>query len=76
GISRGYNVFYRETDYEDSDISTYSTDSFGGNINFGYPINDLSRLNFGVGLESLSIDTYDDTPAEIVQYTDDQGEDF
>jgi outer membrane protein insertion porin family len=76
GISRGYNVFYRETDYEDSDISTYSTDSYGGNINFGYPINDLSRLNFGVGLENLSLDTYDDTPSEIVQYTDDQGEDF
>ncbi|WP_110666973.1 outer membrane protein assembly factor BamA [Salinicola halophilus] len=76
GISRGYNLFYRETDYEDSDISTYSTDSYGGNINFGYPINDLSRLNFGVGLEQLSIDTYDDTPSEIVKYTEDEGEDF
>ncbi|WP_110686240.1 outer membrane protein assembly factor BamA [Salinicola aestuarinus] len=76
GISRGYNLFYRETDYEDSDISTYSTDSYGGNLNFGYPINDLSRLNFGVGLEQLSIDTYDDTPSEIIRYTDDEGEDF
>ncbi|GAB2780638.1 outer membrane protein assembly factor BamA [Halomonas shantousis] len=76
GISRGYNFFYRETDYEDSDISTYSTDAFGGGINFGYPINELSRLNFGVGLENLSLKTYYDTPAEIVEYTDAQGEDF
>ncbi len=75
GISRGYNLFYRETDYEDSDISTYSTDSYGGSINFGYPINDLSRLNFGVGLEDLSIETYNDTPYEIEQYVDSQGED-
>ncbi len=75
GVSRGYNLFYRETDYEDSDISTYSTDSFGGSIDFGYPINEFSRLNFGVGLEDLSIETYRDTPAEIVQYTDTQGED-
>ncbi|MDW5376325.1 outer membrane protein assembly factor BamA [Halomonas sp. HP20-15] len=75
GISRGYNLFYRETDYEDSDISTYSTDSYGGSINFGYPINDLSRLNFGVGLEDLSVETYDDTPVEIVEYVDSQGED-
>ena len=75
GISRGYNLFYRETDYEDSDISTYSTDSYGGSIDFGYPINELSRLNFGVGLEDLSIETYDDTPAEIVEYTNNQGED-
>nr|WP_298414919.1 outer membrane protein assembly factor BamA [uncultured Halomonas sp.] len=75
GISRGYNLFYRETDYEDSDVSTYSTDSYGGSIDFGYPINEFSRLNFGVGLEDLSIETYRDTPAEIVQYTDTQGED-
>lgn len=75
GISRGYNLYYRETDYEDSDISTYSTDSYGGSINFGYPINDLSRLNFGVGLEELSVETYDDTPMEIVEYVDSQGED-
>ena len=75
GISRGYNLFYRETNYENSDISTYSTDSYGGSINFGYPINDLSRLNFGVGLEELSVKTYDDTPLEIVEYVDSQGKD-
>ncbi|WP_227369055.1 outer membrane protein assembly factor BamA [Halomonas sp. M20] len=75
GVSRGYNLFYRETDYEDSDISTYSTDSYGGSIDFGYPVNEFSRLNFGVGLEDLSIETYRDTPAEIVQYTDAQGAD-
>ncbi|MGC3872722.1 outer membrane protein assembly factor BamA [Halomonas sp. GXIMD04776] len=75
GISRGYNLFYRETDYEDSDVSTYSTDSYGGSIDFGYPINEYSRLNFGVGLEDLSIETYRDTPAEIVEYTNTQGED-
>ncbi|SFH95667.1 outer membrane protein assembly factor BamA [Modicisalibacter xianhensis] len=75
GVSRGYNLFYRETDYEDSDISTYSTDSYGGSIDFGYPINDLSRLNFGVGLEDLSIETYNDTPAEIIGYVDSQGND-
>ncbi|MEC9484087.1 MAG: outer membrane protein assembly factor BamA [Halomonas sp.] len=75
GISRGYNVFYRETDYEDSDISTYSTDAYGGSIDFGYPINELSRLNFGVGLENISVETYSDTPDEIVEYVDDQGED-
>ncbi|MFC3284356.1 outer membrane protein assembly factor BamA [Litchfieldella rifensis] len=75
GISRGYNLFYRETDYEDSDISTYSTDAYGGGINFGYPINELSRLNFGVGVEDLSIRTYSDTASEIVRYVDDQGTD-
>ncbi|MEH6642297.1 outer membrane protein assembly factor BamA [Vreelandella glaciei] len=75
GISRGYNLFYRETDYADSDISTYSTDAYGGGINFGYPISELSRLNFGASLEDLSVKTYNDTASEILRYVEDEGED-
>ncbi|WP_417421169.1 outer membrane protein assembly factor BamA [Halomonas sp.] len=75
GISRGYNVFYRETDYADSDISTYSTDAYGAGINFGYPVSELSRLNFGASLEDLSIKTYNDTASEIRRYVDDEGKD-
>lgn len=75
GISRGYNFYYRETDYEDSDISTYSTDAYGAGINFGYPINEITRLNFGAAVEDLTIKTYRDTAQEIQQYVLDQGED-
>lgn len=75
GVSRGYNLFYRETDYEDSDISTYSTDAYGAGINFGYPVNELSRLNFGASVEDLSVRTYNDTASEIQRYVEDQGAD-
>nr|WP_298250921.1 outer membrane protein assembly factor BamA [uncultured Halomonas sp.] len=75
GISRGYNLYYRESDYEDSDISTYSTDAYGAGINFGYPINEITRLNFGTAIEDLSIKTYSDTASEIKRYVDDQGRD-
>ncbi len=75
GISRGYNVFYRETDYADSDISTFSTDAYGAGINFGYPISELSRLNFGASVEDLTVKTYFDTASEIRRYVEDQGED-
>ncbi|QNI04680.1 outer membrane protein assembly factor BamA [Halomonas sp. SH5A2] len=74
GISRGYNVFYRETDYEDSDISTYSTDAYGAGINFGYPVSELSRLNFGASAEDLTVKTYFDTASEIRRYVEDEGE--
>ncbi|NAO95891.1 outer membrane protein assembly factor BamA [Halomonas sp. MG34] len=75
GISRGYNVFYRETDYADSDISTFSTDAYGAGINFGYPVSELSRLNFGASVEDLTVKTYFDTASEIRRYVEDQGED-
>ncbi|WP_434984245.1 outer membrane protein assembly factor BamA [Vreelandella zhaodongensis] len=73
GISRGYNLFYRETDYGDSDISTFSTDAYGAGINFGYPISELSRLNFGASIEDLTVKTYNDTASEILRYVDEQG---
>ncbi len=72
GISRGYNVFYRETDYADSDISTFSTDAYGAGINFGYPVSELSRLNFGASVEDLTVKTYFDTASEIRRYVEDQ----
>ncbi|MCG6658341.1 outer membrane protein assembly factor BamA [Halomonas campisalis] len=75
GISRGYNLFYRETDFEDSDISTFSTDAFGAGISFGYPVSELSRLNFGATVEDLTVKTFRDTASEIVRYVDDQGRD-
>ncbi|MFG6668342.1 outer membrane protein assembly factor BamA [Halomonas sp. HNIBRBA4712] len=75
GISRGYNVFYRETDYADSDISTFSTDAYGAGINFGYPVSELSRLNFGASVEDLTVKTYFDTASEIRRYVEDQGDD-
>jgi len=75
GVSRGYNLYYRETDYEDSDISTYSTDAYGAGINFGYPINEITRLNFGTAVEDLTVKTYNDTAQEITQYVDEQGAD-
>ncbi|WP_443134868.1 outer membrane protein assembly factor BamA [Halomonas sp. GFAJ-1] len=75
GISRGYNLFYRETDYADSDISTFSTDAYGAGINFGYPISELSRLNFGASIEDLTVRTFNDTASEIRRYVEDQGAD-
>ncbi|EGP18830.1 hypothetical protein GME_14610 [Halomonas sp. TD01] len=74
GISRGYNLFYRETDYGDSDISTFSTDAYGAGINFGYPISELSRLNFGASIEEIKVKTYDDSASEIIRYVEDQGD--
>lgn len=74
GISRGYNLFYREANYEDADISTYSTDAFGGGLSIGYPISEVSRLNFGLDAQELTIKTYNDSAQEITGYVDAAGD--
>ena len=55
GVSRGWNIFYRSTDLSEVNVSSYSTNTFGGNINFGYPIKETQRLGFSFGIASTDV---------------------
>lgn len=66
GVSRGFNIFYRSRDFEEVNVSSYTTDSYGGSVNFGYPISETQRLNFGVGYTNISIETGAYAAKEIV----------
>ncbi|RLA56073.1 MAG: outer membrane protein assembly factor BamA [Gammaproteobacteria bacterium] len=57
GVSRGFNIFYRSTDFEEVNISNYSTNTLGGAINFGYPIKETERLGFSFGVSDTEIST-------------------
>lgn len=77
GVSRGFDVFYRERDFDADNTSAFSTDEFGGGVNFGYPIDQFQRLNFGVNVELVEINTNTvNTPAEITQFINDEGDDY
>jgi outer membrane protein insertion porin family len=55
GVSRGFNVFFRSTDLAEVNVASYTTDTFGGAINFGYPIKETARLGFSFGLSKTDI---------------------
>ncbi len=57
GVSRGFNVYYRSTDYEEVNLTNYSTDTLGGAVNFGYPIKETQRLGFSFGVADTQIKT-------------------
>jgi len=57
GVSRGFNIFYRATDLDEVNISSYSTNTLGGAINFGYPIKETQRLGFSFGVSNTEIST-------------------
>ena len=76
GVSRGFSVFARETDFDESGSSDYVLDATGASVTFGYPIDPVSRLSFGVGVNNtkLSIGTL---PAlQIKNFVDKYGEKF
>ena len=57
GVSRGFNIFYRSTDLSEVNIANYSTNTFGGAVNFGYPIKETARLGFSFGVANTDIST-------------------
>jgi outer membrane protein insertion porin family len=76
GVSAGYNLFMRETDYGEYNVSSYTTNSFGGGISFGYPLSEISSLGFGLSLENLSIDLGSYPSQEIQEFVDENGDTY
>jgi outer membrane protein insertion porin family len=54
-ISRGYNFYYTKTKLDSFNVSTYTTDSKGANISFGYPIDETERISFALGIDKTSV---------------------
>lgn len=76
GVSRGYSVFFRSSDFNERNIARFSTDSYGGSVNFGYPISEVSRINFGFGYENTNIKEGVFPAQEISQFLAKEGNKF
>jgi outer membrane protein insertion porin family len=72
GVSRGYSVYFQETDFSDtsSNLSRYRADAYGGNINFGYPINEDERISFALGFDDTTIKAGIFSPDEVREFID------
>lgn len=57
GVSVGYNLYFRKTDYGKYNVANYLTNSEGLGVQYGYPISDTQRLGFNL--------TYDKTDISI-----------
>ena len=57
GISRGYNLYYKKTKFDDLNVSRYVTDSKGGSLSFGYPIDETKSISLSLGLDQTDITT-------------------
>jgi outer membrane protein insertion porin family len=74
GISRGYNMYFRKTDYDEQNIATYSTDAYGGGVNFGFPIGETQRIGFGLNIEHTQITEGYYPAQEISEFIDKEGD--
>ena len=76
GISRGYNIYARETNFHAINVARFSTDSYGGGINFEFPVGEEQRLQFGALVEQTSLGTGLFTSQEISDFIEASGDTF
>jgi outer membrane protein insertion porin family len=76
GISRGYSIFYSQTDFSEQNLSDYNTDTYGGRSTFGFPINSRERLSFSIEASQTDMTVTDSAPEEIQNFKDVQGDSF
>ena len=77
GVSRGFDLYFREEDFDNDSSSNYKIDELGLGVTFGYPIDEYQRISIRLGVEKLDI-----TPnplgssGEIEYYLNNNGNQF
>ena len=76
GVNVGYSIFARETDYDRINVASFSTNTYGANVNWGYPISEVQRIGFGFGYENLDLKTGSYASKEIADFVNSNGNNF
>ena len=75
-VSRGYNLYYRKTDYGEFNVANYLSNSQGVGVQFGYPISDTQRINIGITYDKTDIDIGTQPAREIWDFINSEGNIF
>ncbi len=73
GVSRGYSIYYRVTDYGEYNVANYLTNSMGGGVQFGYPITDTTRIGLNLNIDNTDIDPGSLPSREIADFLASEG---
>ena len=76
GVSRGYSIYFRETDYGEYNIANYLTNSQGLGVQFGYPISDTQRIGLNINFDNTDIDSGSLPSREISDFLSSEGNVF
>ncbi|WP_281647923.1 outer membrane protein assembly factor BamA [Parendozoicomonas sp. Alg238-R29] len=77
GVSRGYSLYYSETNYDDDDdVTNYNVDTMGADVTFGYPISEITSVRFGAGVENNQLKEGSDPAVEVTEFLRREGDTF
>jgi outer membrane protein insertion porin family len=76
GVSRGYSIYMRETDYGEFNVANYLTNSTGGGVQFSYPLNEIQRIGLNINYDSTEIEEGTLPAREISDFLKSEGSEF
>jgi outer membrane protein insertion porin family len=76
GISRGFGAYYRKTDFDDANTADFSTDAYGANISYGFPVSEHNSFSFTFNAESQKINASQFASTEVLDFIDQYGDNF
>ncbi|MCX7118023.1 MAG: outer membrane protein assembly factor BamA [Legionellales bacterium] len=76
GVGRGFNAYFMRVDPKKSlDVSVYSSNRFGGDVNYSMLVGEQSSVQFGYGYQGLMIQSVGRVQ-QIQNFVDLYGKDF
>ncbi len=76
GVSQGFDVYSRKTDASSLAVGPYRTSALGGGVKFGYPVSEISSVDFGLNLESVELETFVNSPLQYISFVDSFGKKY
>jgi outer membrane protein insertion porin family len=76
GVSRGFGLYYKKTDADQANVSSYTTDSYGATVNYGIPINEFDTIRVSPEFQNLKLKETSDSPDQVIDFINQHGDDF
>jgi len=68
GVSRGFDIYKRNTDSQSTAISQYSSHTLGGGVRFGVPIGEDTSISYGLAIERTELGLFSTSPPRLLDY--------
>jgi len=76
GISRGFSAYSRSTNARNANLVNFSTDTYGGSMNFGFPISEYNRASWSLGFENTRLDINAGAPESYQTWVNENGNNY
>ncbi len=70
GVSRGFDVYRRDTNASNLTVGAYNTKTMGGGIKYGFPLSETNSLNLGINAEHVELQTNSTSPIAYLRFVD------